>query len=59
MGEALRCKVRYFSDGMTFGSRDFVNNVFKHARERFGEKRNSGARPLKGVGWQKTQTRLY
>ncbi|MDG0993921.1 MAG: transposase [Akkermansiaceae bacterium] len=59
VGEALRCKVRYFSDGMTFGSRDFVNNVFKHARERFGEKRKSGARPLKGVGWQKTQTRLY
>ncbi len=59
VGEALRCKVRYFSDGMTFGSRDFVNNVFKDARERFGEKRKSGARPLKGVGWQKTQTRLY
>ena len=59
VGEALRCKVRYFSDGMTFGSRDFVNKVFKDARERFGEKRKSGARPLKGVGWQKTQTRLY
>ena len=59
VGEALRCKVRYFSDGMTFGSRDFVNKVFKDARERFGEKRKSGARSLKGVGWQKTQTRLY
>ena len=59
VGEALRCKVRYFSDGMTFGSRKFVNDVFKGARERFGEKRKSGARPMKGVGWQKTQTRLY
>ncbi|MFK7909247.1 MAG: transposase [Akkermansiaceae bacterium] len=59
VGETLRCRVRYFSDGMTFGSRKFVNDVFKDARERFGEKRKSGARPLKGVGWQKTQTRLY
>jgi len=59
VGEILRCKVRYFSDGMTFGSRDFVNKVFKDARERFGAKRKSGARLLKGFDWQKTQTRLY
>ena len=59
VGETLRCKVRYFSDGMTFGSRQFVNDVFKASRNRFGEKRNSGARPLQGVGWQKKQTRLY
>lgn len=59
VGEALRCKVRYFSDGMTFGSRDFVDDVFKATRERFGAKRKSGARPIKGVSWEKKQTRLY
>lgn len=42
-GEALRCKVRYLSDGMVFGTGDFVNEVFEKARERFGEKRKSGA----------------
>ncbi len=59
VGETLRCKVRYLSDGMTFGSRKFVNEVFEAARERFGEKRKSGARPLSGVGWEKKETRLY
>ncbi len=59
VGEALRCKVRYFSDGMTFGSRQFVNDVFRGARERFGEKRKSGARPMRGVGWQTKRTQLY
>ena len=58
-GEVLRCKVRYLSDGMTFGSRGFVEKVYNGSRERFGEKRKTGARPLRGVGWQKKQTRLY
>ena len=58
-GEVLRCKVRYLSDGMTFGSRGFVEKVFKGSRERFGQKRKTGVRPLRGVGWQKKQTRLY
>jgi REP element-mobilizing transposase RayT len=58
-GEVLRCKVRYLSDGMTFGSRGFVEKVFMGSRDRFGEKRKTGARPLRGVGWQKKQPRLY
>jgi len=44
---------------MTFGSRGFVEKVFMGSRDRFGEKRKTGARPLRGVGWQKKQTRLY
>ncbi len=59
VGEALRCKVRYFSDGMTFGSRQFVDGVFKAARDRFGEKRQSGARPMRGVGWKGEETKLF
>ena len=58
-GETIRCRVRYFSDGMTVGRRDFVDQVFKLARNRFGEKRKDGARPMRGVGWKKKQTRLY
>ena len=58
-GEALRCRVRYFSDGMTVGSREFVNKVFNASRERFGERRKTGARTMQGVGWKKKETRLY
>jgi len=58
-GETLRCRVRYFSDGMTVGSRGFVDDLFKSARERFSEKRTTGARPMRGVGWVKMETRLY
>jgi len=58
-GEALRCKVRYLSDGMVFGSRDFVNKVFKGSRDHFSEKRTSGARPIRGVGWKEKSDRHY
>jgi hypothetical protein len=45
---ALRCRVRYFTDGAVIGSRAFVNEAFAKSRERFGPKRISGARKLKG-----------
>ena len=44
----LRCRVRYFSDGAVLGSRGFVDGVFRACRERFGTKRSSGARKLRG-----------
>jgi hypothetical protein len=40
-GEVLRCKVRYFSDGMVVGSRDFLDSIFREARGLFHEKRKS------------------
>ena len=58
-GEALRCKVRYLSDGAVFGTKGFVNGVFQNARERFGEKRKSGARPIREVGWKEKEGNLY
>ncbi len=58
-GESLRCRMRYLSDGMTFGSKDFVDGVFRKSRGRFGEKRKSGARPIRGVRWKEQKTRLY
>ena len=48
MGKMLRCRVRYFSDGVVLGSREFVDGVFLACRERFGAKRKSGARKLRG-----------
>jgi putative transposase len=50
LGRMLRCRVRYFSDGAVLGSREFVDGVFRACRERFGAKRNTGARKLRGSG---------
>jgi hypothetical protein len=59
-GEALRCKIRYLSDGMVFGTKDFLNDLFKETKERFGEKRESGARPMREIDWkEKEGVRLY
>jgi putative transposase len=49
--DLLRCRVRYFSDGVALGSRLFVEEVFEHNRELFGERRKSGARKLRGGDW--------
>ena len=50
IGKMLRFRVRYFSDGAVIGSRGFVDEVFRACRERFGKKRTSGARKLRGSG---------
>jgi len=50
LGKMLRCRVRYFTDGAVIGSRAFVDEVFAKCRDRFGEKRKSGARRLRGSG---------
>jgi hypothetical protein len=44
----LRWKVRYFTDGAAVGSRAFVDDLFEQCRERFGTKRKSGARKMRG-----------
>ncbi len=50
MAKMLRCRVRYFTDGAVIGSKEFVNEAFAGARERFSEKRKDGARRMKGAG---------
>jgi hypothetical protein len=58
-GEALRCRVRYLSDGLAVGSREFVDGIFEQSRERFGAKRETGARVMREVGWKERKSRLY
>jgi putative transposase len=48
LGKMLRCRIRYFTDGVVIGSRAFVNEAFASARERFGPKRKDGARKMRG-----------
>ena len=52
----LRCRVRYFCDGAVFGGREFVEGIFSAYRNRFGAKRNSGARLMRGVSTQTLYT---
>lgn len=46
---ALRCRIRYFTDGAVIGGKEFVNTIFKAQRRRFGERRKEGARRLRGI----------
>lgn len=50
----LRHRVRYFCDGAVLGTAEFVNGVFQREqreRKRFGEKRTTGARRMRGADW--------
>jgi REP element-mobilizing transposase RayT len=48
IAKMLRTRVRYFTDGAVIGSKDFVNEAFAAARERFTENRKDGARRMRG-----------
>jgi hypothetical protein len=45
----LRCRVRYFTDGAVIGNRSFVNEIFTTLKDRFGAKRKTGARLIRGL----------
>lgn len=47
----LRCRVRYFSDGLVLGGRDFVEDVFCQYRQNFGSNRRCGARSMHSAVW--------
>ena len=47
LAQALTCRVRYFTDGVIFGSRNFVEDKFNQHRSFFGPTRTTGARSMK------------
>jgi len=49
IAKVVRCRVRYFTDGVVIGSRKFVNDAFKLNREHFSKKRKDGARKPRGA----------
>ena len=51
LAQALRCRVRYMTDGVVLGSKGFVERFFEGKREWFGPKRESGARKMRGADW--------
>jgi putative transposase len=51
MAEVLRCRVRYFTDGVVLGSQGFVDEFFERQRGASGAKRQSGGRRMRGAEW--------
>jgi REP element-mobilizing transposase RayT len=51
VGEVIRCRVRYFIDGVALGTKEFVEGVFQEHRDRFTARRKDGARRLKAADW--------
>lgn len=47
--EVLRLRLRYLSDGVALGSREFVEEIFVVHREKFGPRRKNGARPIRAA----------
>lgn len=45
----LRCRVRYFTDGVVIGGKTFVKEFFDEYKDRFGERRQLRGVPLKGL----------
>jgi len=54
--QVLRCRVRYFTDGMALGGRAFVDGVFERNRRLFGSKRRDGARRMRFAEWGELRT---
>ncbi|MFT4550667.1 MAG: putative transposase [Verrucomicrobiales bacterium] len=50
LAQLLRCRVRYFSDGLVVGSEYFVESVFAVMRKAFAPGRKDGARRMRGGG---------
>jgi REP element-mobilizing transposase RayT len=48
LAKRLRWRLRYFSDGVVIGRREFVDAIFSANRDRFGPKRRDGARRMRG-----------
>jgi len=46
VGEALRCRIRHFTEGLVLGSAEFVEAYFQRYRCRFSAYRSPGARSI-------------
>ncbi len=51
-GEALSCRLRYLTDGVAVGSKEFCERVFSTQRGFFSPKRKDRARPMPGLPWK-------
>jgi len=49
--KALRCRIRYMTEGGAFGDGEFVDGYFDKRRDKFSEGREDGARVMRGAVW--------
>jgi putative transposase len=56
LAQLLRCRIRYFTDGLAIGSESFVERIFEMMRGAFSEGRERGARKMKGGDWGELRT---
>ena len=49
VAQVLRLKIRYFTDGMVLGSKEYVNQIFKSHPTMFSGRRKSGAKQMRGL----------
>jgi len=49
LGEALRCRIRHFSDGAVLGTRAFVQEQLEEYRRKTGRRARTAPRPLPAV----------
>jgi putative transposase len=56
LAAVLRCRVRYFTDGVVLGTQQFVDEFFAKQREGFGSRRKNGGRRMKGAAWGALRT---
>ena len=56
LAQLLRCRVRYFSDGLAVGSAGFIEQVFESLRAAFSAARKTGARRMAGGDWGELRT---
>ena len=51
VGEELRCRVRYFSDGTAIGTSQFLEELFLAKRDHFGANQKSDSRIMGHADW--------
>lgn len=51
--ELLRCKTRYFTDGMVIGTKDYVKNFHERVKDQIAGDRKTAASPLRRVQQQR------
>jgi hypothetical protein len=51
LAAALRCRVRYFTDGAVLGGQRYVDEFFDRKRGCFGANRKDGGRRMRGAHW--------
>ena len=49
IAQVLRLKIRYFTDGMVLGSKEYVDQIFETNPTLFGKRRKTGARQMRGM----------